>query len=139
MTNNEIVKEAIKKKGCTIKTLSIETGISQAWLYHITGSKEIGLGEEVCKKLNKALDINLTYKDKLENKNPLARKVYMLRKEKNLTIEQLSTLSNVAIDSLYGLENGKYKNTYKETLEKIAKVLDVNANELKMLQTTYSE
>ena len=59
----------------------------------------------------------------------LGKRIRELRKERNITQEKLSELAEIEIPSLSNIENGKnYPNS--ETLEKLARALDVMPYEL---------
>lgn len=57
-------------------------------------------------------------------------KLKKIRKEKGITLETLSELSNISVGYLCHLENGSRKNPSIEVMEKIAKALNVNIFEI---------
>ena len=56
--------------------------------------------------------------------------IYNLRKEKNLTLSQLSKLTNLSIGYLCHLENGSRTNPSMNTMEKICKSLNKSIQEV---------
>jgi transcriptional regulator with XRE-family HTH domain len=61
--------------------------------------------------------------------NVIGENIKQLRENKNLTMSQLSAISKVAQSSISLIENGK-RIPNKKTLEKLAKALEVNVEEL---------
>ncbi len=56
--------------------------------------------------------------------------IYNIRKEKNLTLSQLSKLTNLSIGYLCHLENGSRTNPSMNTMEKICKSLNKSIQEV---------
>mgnify|MGYP005831654425 FL=1 len=53
-----------------------------------------------------------------------------LRKQKGLSQERLARLADVANNTIIKMESGENKNPTLETLQKVAKALDVSVDEL---------
>ena len=64
-----------------------------------------------------------------KNKN-LANNIMRLRKQKGLSQEKLARLSDVANNTIIKMETGENDNPTLETLQKVAKALDVSVDEL---------
>lgn len=60
----------------------------------------------------------------------LAKNVEKLRKQEGLSQERLARLANVANNTIIKIESGENKNPTLETLQKVAKALDVSVDEL---------
>lgn len=57
-------------------------------------------------------------------------KLKIIRKNKNLTIRELSEMAGVSMGYICHLENGSRKNPSKEIMEKIADALEENIMEI---------
>ncbi len=62
-------------------------------------------------------------------KKLLGKKIKLIRKERKLTQEQLAELVDIGTPNISYIENGKFAPS-NETLQKIAKALDVSPSEL---------
>ncbi|MBE5822303.1 MAG: helix-turn-helix transcriptional regulator [Clostridiales bacterium] len=56
--------------------------------------------------------------------------IYVIRKEKNLTLKQLSVLTNLSIGYLCHLENGTRVNPSMNTMAKICTALDASLSDV---------
>ena len=60
----------------------------------------------------------------------LAKNIKKLRNAKNLSQEKLARLADVANNTIIKMESGENKNPTLETLQKVAKALNVSVDEL---------
>ena len=60
----------------------------------------------------------------------LSNNIKRLREAKGLSQEKLARLADVANNTLIKMESGENKNPTLETLKKVAKALDVSADDL---------
>ena len=133
MNNKDMLKKAMKEKGyTTIKELSIATGVSQAYLYCLTGNKNEKLGSRVGEKLNRTLGIKLEYEGARTDIESLGCKLYKLRNKQNFTREKLSVVADISVDTITAIEKNKNKPS-KVTIQKLAKAFEINEDELRRL------
>ena len=66
----------------------------------------------------------------MAQKNKIGKNIKKLRKAKNLSQDRLSKLADVSYNSIIKLETGGITNPTIETLQKIAKALDVSVDDL---------
>ena len=64
------------------------------------------------------------------SKNNLAKKVKQLREKLGLSQEKLARLADVSNNTIINIEVGKQDNPTIDTLKKVAKALDVSAEDL---------
>lgn len=64
------------------------------------------------------------------NVNKLGRNVKKFRKQKDYSLEKVSKLADVSLNTVVKVESGVNKNPTIETLTKIAKTLGVNVDDL---------
>ena len=64
------------------------------------------------------------------SKSNIAKNIRRLRQAKGLSQDRLSKLADLSLNSIVNIELGNNPNPTIETLEKIAKALDVSVEEL---------
>jgi len=60
----------------------------------------------------------------------IAKNIKKLRQEKSISQDRLSKLADLSLNSIVNIETGNNPNPTIETLEKIAKALEVSIDEL---------
>ena len=58
----------------------------------------------------------------------VGKKIVLLRKNKNMSQEELADLAGVTRKTMYNIENGK-SDTHLKTIEKILKVLEIEISD----------
>jgi transcriptional regulator with XRE-family HTH domain len=66
----------------------------------------------------------------MEQENKIGKNIKKLRQTKDLSQDRLSKLADVSYNSIIKLETGGITNPTIETLQKIAKALEVSVDEL---------
>jgi transcriptional regulator with XRE-family HTH domain len=66
----------------------------------------------------------------MANDNKIGKNIKKLRKTKDLSQDKLSKLADVSYNSIIKIETGGIQNPTIETLQKIAKALDVSVDDL---------
>lgn len=64
------------------------------------------------------------------NLNRISKNIKKLRKQKNYSLEKVSKLADVSLNTVVKIESGMNKNPTIETLNKIAKALNVGVDDL---------
>ena len=64
------------------------------------------------------------------SKSNIAKNIKKLRQEKGISQDRLSNLANLSLNIVINLEVGNNPNPTIETLEKIAKALEISIDEL---------
>jgi len=67
---------------------------------------------------------------KKNSKSNIARNIRKLRQKKGISQDRLSKLADLSLNTIVNIESGNNPNPTIETLEKIAKALDVSIEEL---------
>ena len=63
-------------------------------------------------------------------KSVIAKNIKRLRKEKGISQDRLSKLADLSLNTIVNIESGNSPNSTIETLEKIAKALEVSIEKL---------
>lgn len=64
------------------------------------------------------------------NLNKISKNIKKFRKQRNYSLEKVSKLANVSLNTVVKIESGVNKNPTIETLNKIAKALDIGVDDL---------
>jgi len=64
------------------------------------------------------------------SKSNIAKNIKKLRQEKGISQDRLSKLADLSLNTIVSIEAGNNSNPTIETLEKIAKALDISIDEL---------
>jgi len=69
-------------------------------------------------------------REKKNSKSNIARNIRKLRQKKGISQDRLSKLADLSLNTIVNIESGNNPNPTIETLEKIAKALEVSIEEL---------
>lgn len=134
---NSIVERIVfvrKKLKCSVDELSKITGYSYNYLKSLEFEEERNPSDELLCKISEISNVNLAWlKDGTGEPGEIsgnvidtevANRFYKLRKEKKITIKQLSELIGISPSTIDRIENSKTRIT-KRQLVKMAKALSV--------------